>query len=119
MVTGNSSWKQLSMRKGQKNAPARYAVKKKLSKNDIKYKVITGYQIRYATKADFSDKKIVKAGSLKSAKKVISKLGTKKKYYVQLRTYKTVGGKKYCSAWSKTKTIRTKKNSHKTERETV
>ena len=100
--------KRVSIRKIAKGKKKFTVTWKKLSKNDIKYKVITGYQIRYAAKADFSDKKIVKAGSLKSAKKVISKLGTKKKYYVQIRTYKTVGGKKYCSAWSKTKTIITK-----------
>ena len=40
----------------------------------------------------------------------ISKLikGKKKTYYVQIRTYKTVSGKKYCSKWSKTKSVKTK-----------
>lgn len=92
--------------KGKKKFTAAW---KKLSKNDIKYKVITGYQIRYATKADFSGAKTVKAGTLKSVKKTISKLKGKKKYYVQLRTYKTVSGRKFYSKWSRTKTVTTTK----------
>lgn len=31
-----------------------------------------------------------------------------KKYYVRIRTYKTVSGKKVYSSWSKAKTIKTK-----------
>ena len=33
---------------------------------------------------------------------------TKKKYYVLVRTYKTVNGVKYYSPWSKTKSVKTK-----------
>ena len=81
---------------------------KKLSNNDIKYKAITGYQIRYATKADFSNAKIIKAGSMKAVRKDVKKLKAKTKYYVQLRTYKKAGGKTFCSGWSKTKIVKTK-----------
>jgi len=44
----------------------------------------------------------------KTVSKKINRLKAKKKYYVQNRTYKTVNGQKYYSAWSKAKTIKTK-----------
>lgn len=37
------------------------------------------------------------------------KLKGNKKYYVQIRTYKKVGGKTYYSSWSGSKTVKTKK----------
>jgi hypothetical protein len=39
---------------------------------------------------------------------IISGLSGKKKYYFRIRTYKTVNGKKYYSAWFKTKAVKTK-----------
>ena len=39
----------------------------------------------------------------------IKKLKAKKKYYVRIRTYKTVNGKKIYSDWSKSKKVTTKK----------
>lgn len=36
------------------------------------------------------------------------KLKAKKKYYVRVRTYKTVGGVKYYSPWSKVKKVKTR-----------
>jgi hypothetical protein len=44
----------------------------------------------------------------KTTKKVIKKLKAKKKYYVQIRTYKKVGKKYYYSKWSKVKTVKVK-----------
>ena len=41
--------------------------------------------------------------------KKITKLKKNKKYYVQIRTYKTVNGKKCYSKWSAKKSIKTKK----------
>ena len=38
----------------------------------------------------------------------VRKLKAKKKYYVRIQTYKTVGGIKYYSGWSKTKSVKTK-----------
>ena len=40
--------------------------------------------------------------------KKITKLKAKKKYYVQVRTYKTVSGKNYYSSWSKVNAVKTK-----------
>ena len=44
----------------------------------------------------------------KTLSKTVKKLKAKKKYYVQVRTYKTSGGKNYYSAWSAKKAIKTK-----------
>ena len=45
----------------------------------------------------------------KATESSIKKLKAKKKYYVRIRTYKTVSGGKYYSEWSKVKTVTTKK----------
>ena len=49
-----------------------------------------------------------KATSYKTTAKKIKNLKSKQKYYVQIRTYKTVNGKPYYSEWSKAKTFTTK-----------
>ncbi|MGN0528554.1 MAG: leucine-rich repeat protein [Eubacterium sp.] len=69
----------------------------------------TGYQIQYSTSSKFSNAKTVTVSKNKITSKTISKLKAKKKYYVRIRTYKTANGKKYYSAWSKAKSITTKK----------
>ena len=52
-------------------------------------------------------------GKSRATSKAVSKLKAKKKYYVRIRTYKTVkiNGKsvKLYSVWSKAKTVMTKK----------
>ena len=69
----------------------------------------SGYQIMYATNSKFtSGKKTVTVSSNKTTSKKITKLKTKKKYYVKVRTYKKVGSTKYYSSWSKAKTVKTK-----------
>ncbi len=71
---------------------------------------ITGYQIQVATNKKFTKgKKTVTVKGYKKVSKKISKLKGKKKYYVRIRTYKTVKGTKYYSAWSKIKKITTRK----------
>lgn len=77
-------------------------------------KQATGYEIMYATNAKFSKgKHTVKVTKLNTTSKKISKLKAKQKYYVKVRTYKTVkvNGKKtnIYSAWSSPKTITVKK----------
>ena len=44
----------------------------------------------------------------KTTKNKVKKLKAKKKYYVRIRTYKTVNGKKVYSSWSKVKSVKTK-----------
>ena len=72
-------------------------------------KETTGYQIRYSTSKSMkgAKAKTVKGASKSSLK--VSKLKGGKKYYVQVRTYKKVGGKTYCSSWSKAKAVKTKR----------
>jgi|GEM_PF-2501887 len=70
----------------------------------------TGYEIQYATDAKFTkNKKTVIVTKNSTASKKVTKLTGKKKYYVRIRTYKTVGKTKYYSAWSASKTVTTKK----------
>ena len=42
----------------------------------------------------------------KTSKTVLKGLKTKKKYYVRIRTFKTVGKKKYYSSWSSKKKVK-------------
>lgn len=69
----------------------------------------TGYEIQYATNSKFSKAKTVKVTKKKTDKKTISKLSSKKKYWVRVRSYTIVKGKKYTGAWSPVKTVTTKK----------
>lgn len=69
-----------------------------------------GYQIQYSTDSKFkSGNKTVTVNKNSTRKKTISKLKAKKKYYVRIRTYKTVGKQKYYSDWSKSVKVTTKK----------
>ncbi len=70
---------------------------------------VTGYQIQYSTSSKFSSPKYVTVSNYKTTSKTISKLKGKKKYYVRVRTYKTVSGTKYYSSWSSAKSVTTKK----------
>lgn len=69
----------------------------------------TGYQIQYSRSSNFKSAKNVTVSKNKTTSKKISKLSAKKKYYIRVRTYKTVNGKKIYSDWSKVKTVTTKK----------
>ena len=73
----------------------------------------TGYQIQYSTSSKFSSAKTVTVSKNSTTSKAVSKLSAKKKYYVRVRTYKTVkvNGKstKIYSAWSSYKAVTTKK----------
>lgn len=73
----------------------------------------TGYQIQYSVNKSF--KKGVKTaavGKVKTTSKKISKLKAGKKYYVRIRTYKTIKinkkSVKIYSDWSKAKQVKTK-----------
>lgn len=68
----------------------------------------TGYQIRYSTSSSMSNAKTVTVSSNSTVSKKITGLTAKKKYYVQVRTYKTVNSTKYYSSWSAKKDVTTK-----------
>ena len=67
-----------------------------------------GYQIKYSTSSKMSKYTIIKVKGNKNTSKKISKLKANKKYYVCVRTYKTVNGKNYYSSWSTKKAVITK-----------
>ena len=74
----------------------------------------TGYQVQYSTSSKFKKgNKTVNITKNKTTSKSIKKLAAKKKYYVRVRTYKTVkvNGKnvKLYSGWSKAKKVTTKR----------
>ena len=70
----------------------------------------TGYEIQYSTNKKFkSGNKKAKVKKNKTTSSTIKKLKAKKKYYVRIRTYKTVNGKKIYSDWSKAKKVTTKR----------
>ena len=78
-------------------------------KQKAKYKsAITGYQVRVSTSSKFSNAKMVKTKGISKTQVTVKGLKKKKKYYVQYRSYKTVGSVTYYSKWSKTKKARTK-----------
>lgn len=70
---------------------------------------INGYQIQIATDKKFKkDKKSYLVKKAKTTKKTIKKLKRKKKYYVRIRAYQTVNGKKVYGGWSKAKKVKIK-----------
>lgn len=88
-----------SLKKGSKSFTVKW---KKVSTQ------ATGYQIRYSTKSSMSGSKTMTIKSYKTVSKIITRLSKKKKYYVQIRVYKTVSKANYYSSWSGRKTVVTK-----------
>lgn len=84
--------------KNYKGKKAKVTVKKTSS--------IIGYQIQYSTNKNFKSAKHV---NTRKTSKYLTKLAKNKKYYVRVRTYKTVDGKLYFSSWSGAKTVTIKK----------
>lgn len=68
----------------------------------------SGYQIQYSSRSDFKTQKIVTVSGASKTSRTVSGLAKKHKYYVRIRTYKTVGKTKYYSTWSAAKTVTTK-----------
>ena len=67
-----------------------------------------GYQIRYSLNKNMkkAKKKSVKKNA--TVKLKVGKLKSGKKYYVQVRTFKKIGGKTYFSKWSAKKSVKVK-----------
>ena len=72
-----------------------------------KVKGATGYQVTYSANKNFKASKS-KYVSSKNLSTVLKNLGSGKKYYVKVRAYKTISGKKYFGLYSNTKSVRTK-----------
>ncbi len=73
-----------------------------------KTKEVTGYEIQYSTSKSFSKATTKTISKNSTTKYTIKSLSAKKTYYVRVRTYKTVNGKKYYSGWSTVKSVKTK-----------
>lgn len=82
---------------------------KKLKVTWKKNAAATGYEVQYATSSKFKSVKKVKIKKAATTSTTVSKLTKGKKYYVRIRTYKTVSGKNYYSGWSKAKAAVIKK----------
>lgn len=68
---------------------------------------VSGYEIQYARNSKFKSAKKTSVSS-RSSSKTIKKLKSRYKYYVRVRAYKTVAGKKKYGSWSKAKSVRVK-----------
>ena len=95
--------------------PKSASIKKAKGKNKAieltwgKVASVSGYEIQVATDKKFKkNKKTVTIKKQKTTKTTVKKLKAKKKYYVRVRTYKIVNGKKVYSSWSKVKSVKTK-----------
>ena len=72
-----------------------------------------GYQIRYSTKKSMNGSSLKTVAKNKTTKLKVKKAGKKKlkrkkRYFVQVRTYKTIGKRTYYSAWSSKRSVKTK-----------
>lgn len=75
----------------------------------VKNPKASGYQVQYAKKKNFSDKKMMTATGASRTNQILYLLEKGKTYHVKVRTYKTVNGVTYYSNWStvkKTKKIK-------------
>lgn len=97
-----------------KEGPKKVLIKKVKSTGKKKLKVTwkwdaysDGYQIQYATNKKFKNKRTLNASTYASAK-TISKLKSKKKYYVRVRGYIYDNGTKKYGKWSKVKACKVK-----------
>lgn len=88
-----------SVSKGKKSFTVKWSKRKKQT---------TGYQIYYTTSKTMKNGTKVTISKNTTTKKTIKNLKAKKKYYVWVRTYKTVNGTKYYSAWSTRSAVTTK-----------
>ena len=68
-----------------------------------------GYQIQYGTNSNMSGTQNVYVNDNKTVSMTFSSLKKGRKYYVRIRTYKIVSGKKYYSAWSQQSALLIKK----------
>lgn len=84
------------------------AGKKSITAQWKKVAGVSAYQVQIATNKKFSKNKKTFKVSKKSTKVKIKKLKAKKVYYVRVRSYKKVNGKKVYSKWSTVRKVKTK-----------
>lgn len=87
---------------------AKSTSKKKIKASWSKVGIASGYQVMWSTYKNFSKNYKTKSVKAKSLSKTVTTAQSKKTYYVRVRAYKTVNGKKVYSPWSNTKKVKTK-----------
>ena len=84
------------------------AGKKKVTVTYKKVSGATSYKVTYSTSKKFKKAKTVTMTSGKTVKKTISKLKSKKTYYVKVCAVKKVKGKNFTGKWSGVKSVKVK-----------
>ena len=87
---------------------AKSTSKKKIKASWAKVKGASGYQVMWSTYKNFSKNYKTKSVKAKYSSKTVTTAQSKKTYYVRVRAYKTISGKKVYSPWSNTKKVKTK-----------
>lgn len=87
---------------------AKSTSKKKIKASWSKVGGASGYQVMWSTYKNFSKNYKTKSVKAKSLSKTVTVAQSKKTYYVRVRAYKTISGKKVYSPWSSTKKVKTK-----------
>ena len=87
--------------KGTKIAKVKAGSKKLVVKVKAQKVKANGYQIRYSLKKNMKGSKTITLTRNTRTSATIKKLKGRKTYYIQVRTYRKIGKKKYYSTWSK------------------
>lgn len=87
---------------------AKSTSKKKIKASWSKVSGASGYQVMWSTYKNFSKNYKTKSVKAKYSSKTVTTAQSKKTYYVRVRAYKTINGKKVYSQWSNTKKVKTK-----------
>ena len=87
---------------------AKSTSKKKIKASWSKVGGASGYQVMWSTYKNFSKNYKTKSVKAKYSSKTVTTAQSKKTYYVRVRAYKTINGKKVYSQWSSTKKVKTK-----------
>lgn len=87
---------------------AKSTSKKKIKASWSKVGGASGYQVMWSTYKNFSKNYKTKSVKAKYRSKTVTTAQSKRTYYVRVRAYKTINGKKVYSQWSNTKKVKTK-----------
>lgn len=87
---------------------AKSTSKKKIKASWSKVGGASGYQVMWSTYKNFSKNYKTKSVKAKYRSKTVTTAQSKKIYYVRVRAYKIISGKKVYSPWSNTKKVKTK-----------
>ncbi|MGN0531650.1 MAG: S8 family serine peptidase [Eubacterium sp.] len=95
-------------RPGQQKITSLSGGKGKFTVKYTKNTSATGYQIQYSRSSKMSSSKAVSVTPNTTVSKTVTKLYRHKTYYVRVRSYKTVDGKRIYGSWSTIKKVKVK-----------